>query len=72
MEAGPTLAAAFMNDNLVDELVVFMAPALLGSNARPLMVLPALATMADKIAPRFQKVEQVGDDLCLTLVRADT
>ena len=70
VEAGPTLAAAFMNENLVDELVVFMAPALLGSNARPLMVLPELATMADRIALTFQAVERVGDDLCLTLVRA--
>lgn len=69
VEAGPTLAAAFMSADLVDELVVFMAPALLGSNARPLMVLPQLATMADKISLQFTGVEQVGEDLCLTLVR---
>ncbi|MGB1220461.1 MAG: bifunctional diaminohydroxyphosphoribosylaminopyrimidine deaminase/5-amino-6-(5-phosphoribosylamino)uracil reductase RibD [Alcanivoracaceae bacterium] len=70
VEAGPTLAAAFVSDDLVDELVVFMAPALLGSNARPLMLLDQLDTMADKITWQFADVARVGDDVCLTLTRA--
>lgn len=69
VEAGPTLAAAFVSENLVDELVVFMAPALLGSNARPLMALPQLATMDDKITWQFADVTRVGNDVCLTLMR---
>ena len=48
-----------------------MAPALLGSNARPLMVLPQLATMADKISLQFTGVAQVGADVRLTLSRPD-
>ena len=71
VEAGPTLAGAFVSEDLVDELVVFMAPALLGSNARPLMALPQLATMADKINWSFADVSRVGDDVCLTLLRSD-
>lgn len=67
VEAGPTLAAAFVSAGLCDELVIYMAPALLGSNARPLMVLPQLASMADKISLRFVDVAQLGDDVRLTL-----
>lgn len=67
VEAGPTLAAAFISEQLVDELVVYMAPALLGSNARPLMVLPQLATMSDKINLQFADVTRVGNDLRMTL-----
>lgn len=67
VEAGPTLAAAFVSAGLCDELVVYMAPALLGSNARPLMVLPQLASMADKISLQFIDVTQLGDDVRLVL-----
>jgi len=67
VEAGPTLAAAFVSEGLCDELVVYMAPALLGSNARPLMVLPQLANMADKITMAFVDVTRLGNDVRLTL-----
>lgn len=40
VEAGATLAGAFVQQGLVDELIVYMAPTLLGSNARPLLQLP--------------------------------
>ena len=40
VESGAALAGAFWQAGLVDELVVYMAPRLLGSNARPLLQLP--------------------------------
>ncbi len=40
VEAGATLAGAFLQEKLVDELIVYMAPKLLGSTARPLFTLP--------------------------------
>ena len=69
VEAGPTLAAAFMSGDWVDELVVYMAPSLLGSNARPLMVLPQLVAMKDKIELKYSDVALVGDDVRVTLTR---
>lgn len=66
VEAGPTLAGAFVREQLFDELVVFMAPKLLGSSARPLLSLPEIATMAEQRRLQLVQVEQVGDDLCLT------
>ncbi|MEE4250384.1 MAG: bifunctional diaminohydroxyphosphoribosylaminopyrimidine deaminase/5-amino-6-(5-phosphoribosylamino)uracil reductase RibD [Alcanivoracaceae bacterium] len=66
VEAGPTLAGAFVREQLFDELVIFMAPTLLGSSARPLLLLPEIATMAEQHRLRLGQVEQIGDDLCLT------
>ncbi|WP_303759918.1 bifunctional diaminohydroxyphosphoribosylaminopyrimidine deaminase/5-amino-6-(5-phosphoribosylamino)uracil reductase RibD [Alcanivorax jadensis] len=70
VECGATLAGAFVREGLFDELIVYMAPALLGSSARPLLGLPQLASMSEKVALKWQDVRQIGDDLRLTLVPA--
>lgn len=62
VEAGPTLAGAFMQYGLVDHLVVYMAPKLMGSTARPLFDLN-LRSMADNIELDVQSVRSVGTDL---------
>lgn len=62
LEAGPTLAGAFMQQGLIDELIVYMAPKLLGSNARPLLHLP-IELMQDSIELRLNSVRLIGDDL---------
>jgi diaminohydroxyphosphoribosylaminopyrimidine deaminase/5-amino-6-(5-phosphoribosylamino)uracil reductase len=67
VEAGPTLAGDFVRSGLVDELVVYMAPVLLGHAARGLFNLPALERMCDRCEFDWQDVERVGDDLRLTL-----
>ena len=36
IEAGATLAGAFVRENLADELIIYIAPQLMGSTARPL------------------------------------
>ena len=67
VEAGQTLAGAFVREGLVDELLVYVAPSLLGADALPLLQLPALARLADKLTYRFTDFRAVGDDLRLTL-----
>jgi diaminohydroxyphosphoribosylaminopyrimidine deaminase/5-amino-6-(5-phosphoribosylamino)uracil reductase len=62
VEAGATLAGAFVAARLADELVVYLAPALLGSSARPLLELP-LAGMAEKVPLVITDVRRVGDDI---------
>lgn len=47
VEAGPTLAGALLQAGLVDELIVYIAPKLLGSDARGLCSLPWLEKLAD-------------------------
>ena len=70
VECGATLAGAFVREGLFDEILVYMAPTLLGSSARPLLGLPQLASMSEKVALKWQDVRHVGDDLRLTLVPA--
>jgi diaminohydroxyphosphoribosylaminopyrimidine deaminase / 5-amino-6-(5-phosphoribosylamino)uracil reductase len=62
VEAGPTLCGAFLQGALVDELLVYVAPIVLGDRARPLLALPELATMAS--ARRLRAVDRrcVGAD----------
>jgi diaminohydroxyphosphoribosylaminopyrimidine deaminase/5-amino-6-(5-phosphoribosylamino)uracil reductase len=69
IESGPTLAGAFVQQQLVDELVIYMAPSLLGDQARGLMSLPGLDVLADREKWEWRDVRQVGNDLRLTLTR---
>ncbi|MEH6358296.1 MAG: bifunctional diaminohydroxyphosphoribosylaminopyrimidine deaminase/5-amino-6-(5-phosphoribosylamino)uracil reductase RibD [Pseudomonadales bacterium] len=62
VEAGAILSGAFLQAGLVDELVVYMAPTLLGHMARPLMALPGMEHMADQMKLTIQDVRSVGDD----------
>jgi diaminohydroxyphosphoribosylaminopyrimidine deaminase/5-amino-6-(5-phosphoribosylamino)uracil reductase len=67
VEAGATLSGALLRLRLVDELLIYQAPILLGQEARALAQLPALSLLAD--APRFQFTELavVGGDLRMRL-----
>lgn len=66
VEAGATLLGSFIEQKLWDELVLYVAPKILGSAARPLFSLP-LTHMAQGIGATIQSVVQVGDDLRLVL-----
>lgn len=65
VEAGAQLAGAFVEAGLVDELIVYMAPTLLGSDARPLLQLP-LEKMAQQKRLIMTDLRQLGDDLRFT------
>lgn len=66
VETGATLAGAFMQAGLVDELVVYLATCLLGSDARPMYELP-FSDMAQKLRLKLTDSRMLGDDLRLTL-----
>jgi diaminohydroxyphosphoribosylaminopyrimidine deaminase / 5-amino-6-(5-phosphoribosylamino)uracil reductase len=66
VEAGATLAGAFVAAGLFDELIVYVAPTLLGIGGRPLVALPGLENLADKLQLRFTDIRSVGDDLRIT------
>ena len=70
VEAGPTLAGALLQAGLVDELIVYIAPKLLGSDARGLCILPGLEKLADALQFKFKEIRHVGPDVCLHLVGA--
>ncbi len=61
VEAGPTLAGSFLRAGLIDELIIYAAPKLLGSNARPLFDLP-LSFMAEAVQLEIDDVRRIGED----------
>jgi diaminohydroxyphosphoribosylaminopyrimidine deaminase/5-amino-6-(5-phosphoribosylamino)uracil reductase len=60
-ETGATLAGALLQADLVDELIIFMAPDLLGSSARPLMDF-TIDKMSDKKQLHIDSIFPVGRD----------
>jgi diaminohydroxyphosphoribosylaminopyrimidine deaminase/5-amino-6-(5-phosphoribosylamino)uracil reductase len=66
VESGPTLSGVFVEQGLVDELIVYCAPTLLGSNANPLFYLP-IGDMSKQIRWKWKSVRMIGNDLKLTL-----
>ena len=67
VEAGPTLCGALLAAGLVDELLLYVAPLLLGDTARPLLNLPPLADMASRWKLRTVDRRVIGDDMRLLL-----
>jgi diaminohydroxyphosphoribosylaminopyrimidine deaminase/5-amino-6-(5-phosphoribosylamino)uracil reductase len=67
VEAGATLSGSFIEAGLVDELIVFIAPKLLGSDGRPLLGMSGLNELSDAIEFKVESVEQVGADIKVTL-----
>ncbi|MCE4555846.1 bifunctional diaminohydroxyphosphoribosylaminopyrimidine deaminase/5-amino-6-(5-phosphoribosylamino)uracil reductase RibD [Pelomonas cellulosilytica] len=66
VEAGPTLSGAFFDAGLVDELLVYQAPMLIGEG-RPLAALAPLADLGQARRWRLVEAVPVGPDLRLRL-----
>jgi diaminohydroxyphosphoribosylaminopyrimidine deaminase/5-amino-6-(5-phosphoribosylamino)uracil reductase len=67
VEAGPTLTGALVGQRLVDELLLYIAPRLLGPQGRPLFELPQLENLQQAEAFKIMETRQVGSDLRLRL-----
>ncbi|MFZ5656125.1 MAG: bifunctional diaminohydroxyphosphoribosylaminopyrimidine deaminase/5-amino-6-(5-phosphoribosylamino)uracil reductase RibD [Pseudomonadota bacterium] len=66
-EAGATLAGAFMGAGLVDELLLYVAPVLLGAHARPLFDGLGISDMRQRHRLDIVETRRLGDDLRLLL-----
>ena len=60
-ECGPTLGGSLVQAGLVDELIVYLAPHLMGDGARPLLRLAGLETMAERLPLAISDLRVVGD-----------
>lgn len=67
VEAGPTLAGALVAAGLADELVVYLAPVLIGDAGRGLIRIPGLRRFSDRLPLRLVDMRAVGDDWRLTV-----
>ena len=63
VEAGPELAGSMMEAELVDELVIYQAPHIMGSETRPMFLTPALTALAERIELTIADVRRVGPAL---------
>lgn len=62
VEAGPRLGGALIEQGWVDELIIYLAPTLMGDAARGLFRLPRWTSLAECIALRIDDLRAVGDD----------
>ncbi len=62
VEAGPTLNGALLEAGLIDELIIYMAPRLLGDDARGMFRIPPLRELADSVTLDMDNPVRIGDD----------
>lgn len=67
VEAGASVAGSFLSQQLVDELIVYQAPCLLGGQARAMVDFNPLS-LAQQLRFDCHSYEQIGNDLKITLL----
>ncbi len=67
VEAGATLAGAFIAAGLVDELLLYVAPVLLGERARPLFEGLMIDDIAHRLKMRIVETRRIGEDVRVLL-----
>ena len=67
VEAGATLSTAFIKEGLVDELIVYIAPKLLGSDARSLLNIAGIESMSDSLNFEITDLHQIDCDIRVVL-----
>lgn len=70
IEAGVTLNGALMASGLVDEMIFYLAPVLLGDQARGMLMLGELIDLSDRIELHNLDWRRVGKDMRLTAIVA--
>ena len=63
VEAGPTLSGALLSAGLIDELVIYCAPHLMGDRANPLFWLPDVEHMSQRVSLNIRDIRMIGDDI---------
>lgn len=66
VEAGHRLAGYLLEKDLVDELVIYQSPHIMGSNTRGMFATPAWEALADRRTLSVNDVRRVGNDTRIT------
>lgn len=67
IEAGSNLSGAFLTMKLVDEIIIYVAPKILGHEAKPLFILKNNLTLFECMKFNFIDVRNIGSDIRLIL-----
>jgi len=70
VEAGAQLAASFVNSGLYDELIVYLAPKLMGQDSRDMLPIGPFSKMSEVQNLQLKSLVSIGDDLKLTYEQA--
>ena len=63
VESGAGLNGALLEAGLLDELVIYVAPHLLGADARGMFSIEPLASLEQRVWVAYEDVRRFGDDL---------
>lgn len=66
LETGAILSGGVLHAGIIDELVIYMAPKLMGDSARGLFHMPGLDKLADAVALQIHDVRAIGEDWRIT------
>ncbi len=66
VEAGPRLAGYLVEKGLADELVIYLAPHIMGSETRGMFATPHWLALGDRKAVEITDLRQIGDDMKIT------
>ena len=69
IESGPTFGTALLREDLIDEIVLFQAPTLLGSGM-PLIGDLGITNISGRLDFEISDVEMIGSDLKITLIKS--
>jgi diaminohydroxyphosphoribosylaminopyrimidine deaminase/5-amino-6-(5-phosphoribosylamino)uracil reductase len=66
VETGAKLSGALLAAGVIDEIVLYLAPKLLGDSAQGLFALPEMTRIEQALTPRIIDVRHLGEDLRIT------
>ena len=66
VECGPTLGGSLLENKLLDELVIYQSPHIMGSCTRPMFDTPRWQSLDDRKKLRISDLRRLGDDTRIT------
>ncbi len=72
VEAGARLNGALLDAGLIDELVLYVAPDVLGADARGMFAIDPLVSLERRVALKYEDIRRVGRDLRITACLAES
>ncbi len=66
VETGARLNGSLLRAGVVDEIVLYLAPLLLGDAAQGLFALPVFEQLGEALRPRIVDVRRIGEDIRIT------
>ena len=67
VEAGPRMNGALLKLNLIDELIIYMAPCILGPDAIDMFDSPVIKKLSDRYSFAIKDLTSIGPDMKITL-----